>query len=145
MPYRSNRSLINYTENLWTSKCNPETSHLAGLWGGHEGTMWHRKASFVSYNSPHQSIWRTPAQSNKHTGCQSAPLSTNSSDRSCHHFYILLIAFEPQPTLCKNKLTWHPVKWKLWNGNVCHTKVFAERLFVFVIFHCARPRMIDFL
>lgn len=39
-------------------------------------------------------------------------------------FLSLLIASEPQPTLCKNKLTWHPVKWRLWNGNVCHTKVF---------------------
>lgn len=36
--YRSNNSLINYTENLWTSKCHPKTLHLTGWCGGHEGT-----------------------------------------------------------------------------------------------------------
>lgn len=157
-PYRSNTSLINYTENLWTSKCHPETPHLTELWGGCEGMilMWQRTAPFVSYMERKRTFiqvhwpiyqWHTPVpkKSNEGTGCRSALLSTDSSDRSGHPFYILLIASEPQPALCKNKLTRHPVKWSLWNGNVCRTKVFAERLFVFVIFHCAGPWMIDFL
>lgn len=119
---------------------------------------------FVSYahsvNRTHQSLylWHTPIQtrtlthSNKHTGCQVCPLINLQQWQIWSlFFYIFLIASESQPTLCKNKLTWHPIKWSLWNGNVCHTKLFfffffsAERLFVFVIFHCATPWMIDFL
>lgn len=123
-PCRSNSGLINYTRNLWTTKCQPETSHLTGLWGGHGGTVlmwWRRKVSFVGdmKKKKHSNIQLcavSVAHTRSHTRCHSAaslhllhhhlrqqqrhhlplpPLSANGSDRSGHTLYILLIVSKP--------------------------------------------------
>lgn len=55
--YRSNSRLINYTENLWTSKCHPKTSRLTRFYGGHEGmVLISKRKTFYFGRHPEENV-----------------------------------------------------------------------------------------
>lgn len=136
---RSNSSLINYTENLWTSKCHRKTAHMRRSMEGIKRQYLYQRGWFLFLSEVpyiHQNTHKRASHSTSETRTESdwvpvCPPSIYSFDRSGHPYCVPLIATKP---LCKNKLTWHPAKWRLWNGNVCHTKVLCEMFLCVFIF-----------